>query len=198
MARQLFLQTLPDPSWEDRPPENRGPYRKAPDEYGGGYYLVTPFSDPQPWLKHPLPDRQVPEGFALVFGPRPSWKDYQRLGKHALMAFESAKVIWESELKGFKSVGPPPNYDPALRADAEAVLVKWLLGKPVFYEGRFGWMGRFLESDIWDYDSSAWQIINYPHHVVSTYQITNFRQNGKTPPVWHPFVPDRWTAPEDE
>ncbi|MDA1312500.1 MAG: hypothetical protein O2968_04105 [Acidobacteria bacterium] len=175
-----------------------GPYRQAPPEYGGEWWLVTPFSDPKPWLAGTRrPNNLLPEGFDKLFGQRPRWTDFRHLERRALISFEAAKVQWDEDLDHFKSIGIPPGYAEQQISESTAVLVKWLLGKPTFYEGRFGWMGRFLESDLKDYDSSAWQIINYPHHVVSTYQITSFRR-GIVPPKWHPFVPGGVITKDDE
>jgi len=183
--RSLRLEEVPD-HW--RAPI--GPYRQAPPEYGGEWWFVSPFSDPKPWLsgtRHP--NSGLPDGFEKVFGLRPKWEDFRRLKKRALISFEAAKVQWEQELRYFKGVGVPPGYSEQQISESNAVFVTWLMGEPTFYEGRFGWMGRFLESAIQDYDSSAFQIIKYPHHTVSQYQITNFLQNGVVPPKWHAFVP---------
>lgn len=187
----------------ENPPEHWrspiGPYRQAPPEYGGGWWLVTPFSDPKPWLagtrRGDAPG--LPEGFEKLFGTRPKWEDFRHLKRRALISFEAAKVQWEQELKYFKRVGVPPGYTDVQIEDSFGVLEAWLLGEPTFYEGRFGWMGRFLESDIPDYDSSAFQIIRYPHHTVSQFQITNFAR-GVVPPKWHPFVPGVIFNPNDE
>jgi len=190
--RSLRLSEVPE-DW--RAPI--GPYRQAPPEYGGEWWLVTPFSDPKPWLGMRRLNSGLPDGFERVFGQRPRWEDFRHLKRRALISFEAAKVQWEEELEHFKGVGIPPGYNEQQISESTAVLVKWLLGAPTFYEGRFGWMGRFLESDIQDYDSSAWQIINYPHHVVSTFQITNFKR-GVVPPRWHPFVPPGIGFRDDE
>ena len=183
--RSLRLKEVPE-HWK----APHGPYRQAPADYGSEWWLVTPFSAPKPWLfadRKPEADK-FPEGFLKVFGPRPKWQDY-RGNKGSLLAFQAAVVQWEQELKFFKLVGQPEWAKPEQIAEAEEVLAAWLLGSPTFYEGQLGWMGRFLESEITDYDSSAWQIINYPHHVVSQYQITLYRVHGIKPPKWHPFVP---------
>ena len=50
-------------------------------------------------------------------------------------------------------------------------------------------MGRFIESKITDHDSSAYQVVKYPHHTVSQYQINLFLDHGIRPERWHPFVP---------
>ena len=51
-----------------------GPYRQAPPEYGGEWWLVNPFSGDEPWLlldrKAPVPE-VLPVGFENTFGPRP-------------------------------------------------------------------------------------------------------------------------------
>lgn len=193
---QLTMKDPPE-HWRYNPPTSNGPYRQAPPEYGGEWWLVTPFGPPKPWLTVERAGHDLPEGFEKVFGPRPKWADYRGLGKGALLAFQAAVVQWEQELKFFKQVGQPAWAKPEQIAEAEGVLTAWLLGRPTFYEGQLGWMGRFLKSEIKDYDSSAWQIINYPHHVVSQYQITLYRVHGIQPPKWHPFVPPVIFNPDD-
>ena len=167
-----------------------GPYYQAPAEHGGDWWLVNPFTASQPWLyqdKRPKKE-SLPKDFVQLFGPRPKWIDYMNLqGGHR--AFQVATVQWEQELRYFKGTGRPEWATPRKVAASEAVYVEWNLGRPMFYEGRFGWMGRFIESKIKDYDSSAWQIINYPHHTVSQYQIRLYLDHGIRPEKWHPFVP---------
>ena len=187
MPRALTLDEVPE-HWK----APMGPYRLAPDDFGGKWWLVTPFSDPKPWLAGTsrADSPGLPEGFENLFGLRPKWEDFLFLGQRALIVFEGAKVQWEQELKYFKAVARrPPGYEVARIFESVQVLKMWGLGEPTFYEGRFDWMGRFLTSGIPDYDSSAFQIINYPHHTVSQFQITDFNQNGETPAKWHPFVP---------
>ncbi len=188
MPRELKISVVPE-HWK----APMGPYRQAPDAHGGEWWLVTPFSDPNPWLKGTRPPETpaLPDGFEKLFGNRPEWQDFRYLGKSALMSFETAKVHWDQELKYFKRVGVPPGYTPDEIGDSIGLMTAWGPGQPTFYEGRFGWMGRFLESDIADYDSSAFQIIKYPHHTVSQFQIANFTRNGVVPAKWHPFVPPR-------
>ena len=169
--------------------EPLGPYRKAPPEYGGEWWMVTPFSSLKPWLYYNRkPEKDLlPEGFVVLFGDRPQWKDFIKL-KGGYQAFRIATVEWEKELKYFKGTGVPEWATPAQLAAAEKVLIAWNLGRPTFYESRYGWLGRFLDSQITDYDGSAWQIINFPHHFVSQYQIAAFLR-GVNPPKWHYFVP---------
>jgi hypothetical protein len=168
-----------------------GPYYQAPPEHGSEWWLLTPFSTSEPWLyedwKPSEKDEKLPEGFEKLFGPRPKFEDYRNIrGGHR--AYQVATVQWEQELRYFKGTGTPEWASAAQVREAEEVYVAWRLGRPTFYESRYGWMGRFVESEIEDYDSAAWQIINYPHHVVAQFQITNF-QRGNVPHEWHPFVP---------
>ena len=176
-----------------------GPYYQAPPEHGGEWWLVNPFTVSEPWLYQDWKRKkeELPEGFVKLFGPRPKWADYMKLrGGHR--AFQVATVQWEQELRFFKGIGVPEWISPSSLASSQAVYLEWNLGRPTFYESRPGWMGRFLESKIKDYDSSAWQIVKYPHHTVSHYQISLFLDHGITPEKWHPFVPPSVFLKQDE
>ena len=53
-----------------------GPYRQAPQEFGGDWWLVNPFTGSEPWNNQPRPKEPLPEGFTSIFGPRPQLADY--------------------------------------------------------------------------------------------------------------------------
>ena len=169
-----------------------GPYYQAPAEHGGDWWLVNPFTASQPWLyQDKRPEEGVAtQGFCAALRPETEMDRLHESSGAGHRAFQVATVQWEQELRYFKGdgkagVGRRPEKWPRLRLS----MWEWNLGRPMFYEGRFGWMGRFIESKIKDYDSSAWQIINYPHHTVSQYQIRLYLDHGIRPEKWHPFVP---------
>ena len=167
-----------------------GPYYQAPPEYGGEWWLVNPFTVSEPWLYQDWKPKQeeLPEGFVKLFGVRPKWTDYRKV-KGGYRAFQVATVEWEQELRFFKGVGMPEWVSQSALSSALAVYEEWNMGRPTFYETNTGWMGRFLESQIMDHDSSAYQVVKYPHHTVSQYQINLFLDHDIRPEKWHPFVP---------
>ena len=53
-----------------------GPYRQAPAEFGGEWWMVNPFTTEEPWRNEAGPTEQLPDGFLEIFGPRPKVSDY--------------------------------------------------------------------------------------------------------------------------
>lgn len=177
------------PSYKDVPEAWKapmGPYRQAPPEHGGEWWLVNPFN-PRPWLK-PKPKETLPEGFEELFGPRPEWKNFRAIGA-TYRQFQVAVVEWEQELRFFKGAGRPEWVTRVQLEDVATVYRDWNLGQPTFYETNTGWMARFLDSQIRDFDVAAHQAVRYPHHTVAHYQVDLFLNHGITPEKWHPYVP---------
>ena len=68
------------------------------------------------------------------------------------------------------------------------------LGRPVFYEGRYGWKVRFPDSQIHNFEANPGGMIKAPHVLIAQYQI-RLLQKGTVPENPHPFVPpsfSRW------
>jgi hypothetical protein len=166
-----------------------GPYLQAPPEHGGEWWLVSPFTTPEPWLNQVNSSRQetLPVGFVEIFGPRPTITGYKHTPNPSLM-LRAATVVWEQDLKYFKSASMPEWLTPAELADVERVAQHWGLGKPKYYEGRYGWMARFSDSEIKDFESSAWGAVNATHLLVAQYQL-RLIDRGTIPEKRHPFVP---------
>ena len=173
-----------------------GPYRQAPAEYGGEWWLVNPFTTEEPWATQGgVVERELPAGFVEIFGPRPKIADFSHVANPGF-AWRVAVDLWEQDLRNFKRAGVPEWTTPEQVTAAEKVARAWDLGAPRFYEGRYGWMGRFPESQLRAFESSAWGVLNVTHHVVATYQWRLLEQ-GIVPAKRHPFVPPHvW--PEDE
>jgi hypothetical protein len=172
--------------------QNGGPYRKGPD---GLWYLVTPFSDPQPWLQREPSDPVDPE-FVDVFGERPQTKDYVVNGQVNHSAFQLALNEWETNKERFQGIVNPVQvgYEPTEVNDSLFVLKNWGIEPPTFYNHKvWGFMGRFVDTEVADLDLPMYLIVKHPHHTVSTYQIANFERNGVVPTKWHPFVPGHIT-----
>ncbi len=165
-----------------------GPYRQAPPEYGGRWYMVNPFTGPAPWKNdRPREPETVPAGLEAIFGGRPEVRDFMDQPNPS-EAFRVATVGWEQDLKYFKSAGPPEWASGEEIELADGVSRFWDMGAPHFYEGRYGFMARFPQSKLPRFEATAWAVINAMHHEVSAYQI-RLLNSGIQPEQQHPFVP---------
>lgn len=176
-------KTVPD-HW--KAPE--GPYRQAPEEYGGEWWLVNPFASTSPWITQSKPPAtaELPQGFLEIFGPRPQASNYRGRGGHA--AFQIAVADWERDLKYFKGAGIPGGFSGKQMEDAARVFEFWGLGAPKVYEGRYGWRARYPESQIPEFESGVRSAFETTHLVVAKYQLA-LLERGIVPNVRHPFVP---------
>lgn len=134
-----------------------------------------------------LPVDILPDGFEFIFGPRPRSEDF-RNAPNPSVAFRVATVLWKQDLKYFKQVGPPEWATAEQIGLATGVAEFWGMGAPAFYEGRYGFMARFPESQLFRFEATAWAVINFMHHEVAAYQI-RLLNNGVQPETRHPFVP---------
>ena len=173
-----------------------GPYRQAPAEYGGEWWLVNPFTTDEPWAaQSQVATRELPAGFVEIFGLRPKISDFSETPNQAF-AWRVAVDLWEQDLRYFKRAGIPEWASLEQVAVAEEVTRSWDLGPARFYEGRYGWMARFPESRLRAFESSAWGVLHVTHHVIAGYQWRLLEQ-GIVPDKRHPFVPPHvW--PEDK
>jgi hypothetical protein len=161
-----------------------GPYRQAPAEYGGEWWYVNPFAGAEPWVTQGKKvEQSYPEGFLDTFGPRPQAKDFPNGN-----GYREAVVRWEQDLKYFKGAQWPEDTPDASVANAAAVAEDWGLGGPRPYEGRYGFMVRFPDSQLLDFECSAYEFLNFTHLVVARYQI-ELVNRGLTPDKRHPFTP---------
>lgn len=170
------------PRFDDVPESVRypnGPYRQAPAEFGGQWWLVSPFTGETPWvtqLASTAPPPAPPAEFTAVFGERPS-----RSGA-------AAALEWDQDLAHFKRVGVPEGFSSEQIQAAGDIFEQWGLGRPVFVEGRYGWSARFPDSQIPGFQASPFTAVEAPHLVVARYQI-RMTQEGEAPAQQHPFVP---------
>lgn len=164
-----------------------GPYRQAPPESGGEWWYVSPFTGPAPWraldaAKAPptaaLETEPVPAGFEEVFGPRP-----ERSNRTAL-------AQWEQDMSYFQQTGIPDGFDAAQVDAATTEFEEWGLGKPVFYEGRYGWQVRFPDSQLPSFETTAATALLVPHIVIAQHQARSI-QEGATVVRHHPWLPER-------
>ncbi len=179
------------PRFQDVPQHWRypvGPYRQAPPEYGGEWWLVNPFTGTAPWANQAMgPAETLPTGFEEIFGARPKSEDF-RAASNPSLAFRIATTVWEQDLRYFKTAGFPEWAPAEAWNAAKQSFVFWGMGEPRHYEGRYGWVSRFTQSQIPDYDVATWTALNGTHLVVAQYQI-RLVQKGIVPGMRHPFVP---------
>ena len=195
MARDLVLSEAPEHMQFPN-----GPYRQAPAEYGGQWWLVTPFSDPKPWLKGSRETEadSLPDGVVEIYGSRPQWKDYRHLGKSALITFEGAKVTYDQDVERFQGLVTLSEEQLAFGvfrgaftsvADMHLAFVTWDMGMPVYYrDSLLGLMGRFVDSALPDYDMSYHSIATAGHNNIADFQEALWLRKGLEPARWHPFV----------
>jgi hypothetical protein len=176
-----------------------GPYRQAPEEFGGEWWLTNPFTGTEPWrtqgsatspsggenTSEPVDPNLVPlpDGFVGIFGERPRMANFD-----SRTEFKIAVGQWEQDLRHFKQAGAPPEFDPEKIGLASGVFEAWGLGQPKFYEGRYGWMARFPDSGFADFEINANTAIEYTHQAVSSFQMRQLH-DGIMPGVKHPYVP---------
>ncbi len=163
-----------------------GPYHQAPPEFGGKWYYVSPFR-PTPWETAAPAAAPLPQGFEAIFGARPRSEDFHG-AKFPPKAYQAAKNEWEKDLKRFKSAGPPEWASTEQLAQTNAIFERWGLGTPLYYEGRYGFMAAFVSSQLPDYETAAFQVLNYSHFVVAQYQLSLI-SSGLDAGKIHPFVP---------
>jgi hypothetical protein len=170
-----------------------GPYRQAPPEFGGDWWQVNPFTGPEPWrnLDPPSIEEMFPEGFIEVFGPPPKPSDFD-----SNWDYRVARTVWSQELKYFGGTGMPEGVDPAKLEEAAKTFEDWGLGRPVFFQDRYGWRARFPDSEIPTFGGSPATAAEAPHVLVANYQI-ELLQKGITPSRLHPWLPDQ-LLPEDQ
>lgn len=165
-----------------------GPYQKAPQEYGGDWWLVSPFTGPEPWLalsatngssQAALETEPVPAGFEKVFGPRPD---------HG-----AAAAQWDQDLSNFQGTGLPEGFNEEQLAAAKTEFEAWGLGEPVFYQGRYGWQVRFPDSPLSTFETTASTALLTPHLVIAEYQVRSI-QEGIDLGRYHPWLPERLRA----
>jgi hypothetical protein len=135
-----------------------------------------------PALTEPEP---LPIGFAEAFGARPQIEDFRN---RAL--FQTALAQWEQDLGHFHGTGLPDGFSQTDFQAASAEFEAWGLGKPVIYEGRYGWRVRFPESQLPSFEMGAWGALTAPHLIIAQYQVRSIQQ-GLTPQQPHPFLPEQ-------
>ncbi len=161
-----------------------GTYQQAPEKFGGEWWKVNPFTGPEPWKPVESSVRnQPPEEFSAVFGPRPQPGDFDS-GK----AYQAARGRWDQDLAYFKQSGIPEGFDESQVELAVNVFESWGMGRPAFYEGRYGWATRFPDSGLPTFEAKAETALEHAHLIIASFQ-TRQLLNGIDPVERHPFVP---------
>lgn len=175
-----------------------GPYHQAPVEYGGEWWMITPFtgtSEPWKWFTGEPQEKKYPEGFIEIF-PKPISEDYHDYPNPSA-AFRGALAQWENDLGYFKQAGQPPEYSGAEIQAAQETFPFWKMGAAKFYEGRYGWMARWPKSQKRNFETSAWHAILYANDAARAYQVALLTDGILPNSERHPFVPaDLWKAVE--
>ncbi len=138
-------------------------------------------------------ERELPEGFEAIFGPIPKGADF-RGTRNPSFFYRIALVKWEQDLRYFKRAGVPPFADAEQVELATKTFKFWNMGAPHFYEGRYGWVARFPDSQESDFEAAAMSALFTTHLNISQYQI-RLLLHGIVPAKIHPFVPPFLTLP---
>ena len=155
-----------------------GPYRQAPPEFGGEWWLVNPFTSDTPWEREGKPLGSAPPAdFVEVFGGRPH-RNEDFFGE------------WNDNLRDWKGVGLPPWMTQADLDAANEVYRAYKMGKGVVYEGRYGWRVRWPDTTHFEFEGDAFSHImtGAMHHKVAEFQ-DFLRNKGLPVPKPHPFLP---------
>jgi hypothetical protein len=169
-----------------------GPYRQAPPEMGGEWWLVSPFTGEEPWLTQGTggaeppqagPSQDIPEDFLAAFGSRPVRAPGISAEEHRVNVMR-----WEQDLKYFKQTGIPEGYAAEQVERAGDLFEAWGMGRPVFYEGRYGWQATFPALGQPRFETSVFAALEVSHLVVAGYQVRQ-SDRGEQAAQRHPFVP---------
>lgn len=167
--------------------ENGGPYKKAPAEYGGEWWMVNPFYGEKPWENQgPVVKPKLPEGFADLFGSeRPDHNSHTDPAARRVAIGE-----WEDAREYFKRAGVPEGVSQAELADAQVKYAAWKMGRVAFYEGRYGWRGMFPDAKPVGYRTDPETILRTPDIVIANWQIKRLLIGEEIPEAErHPYVP---------
>jgi hypothetical protein len=172
----VHYPTVPDNfKWD--PPNNFGPYRKAPDEFGGEWWFVDPFTGQEPWKKV-TPVSNIPPEFIAIFGPEPHFKHpfYQE---------------WHDNLDDW--IGPYTITNTAnifKLNHANELFNAFGMGNVAFYETKPGIVkARWPQCGHPEYDSWLDDVLNYPDIEVMIFQMRQVLTWGEKPERYHPFFP---------
>ena len=172
-----------------------GPYRQAPAEFGGEWWLVNPFSGPQPWVRAAeiaagrgqVETVQPPDDFLKLFGPRPERGEPSSRGAHSIETF-----VWDRELANFGGIGIPDGFSEEQVGTAADAMKQWGMGEPVFYKSRDAWIARFPDSQLPEFRISPETAIKAPQVTAAVYHVQAILR-GLEIENRHPLVPsDVW------
>jgi len=180
----------------------QGPYRQAPAESGGEWWLVNPFSGSQPWVRAAeiaagpgkVETVQPPDDFLKLFGPRPERGDSSSRGGYIVDTF-----VWDRELATFEGVGIPDGFSEEQVRTAADAMKQWGMGEPVFYKSRGTWITRFPDSQLPKCQISPETAIKAPQVTAGVYQLQAMLRGVEIENP-HPLVPsdvfplDRYTV----
>jgi hypothetical protein len=172
-----------------------GPYRQAPAEFGGEWWLVNPFTGDEPWANQAeaaspsasptskYATENLPANFLQAFGEMPV-----RRSAESHVEYVGRVSRWKQDLEFFQGTGTPAGLDESQVELASNDYEQWGMGRPVFYEGRYGWFARFPDSAIPDFEMDAASAVQSPQLAIARFQVRLLREGAEVPTV-HPYVP---------
>lgn len=153
------------------PASQKPPFIEAPSECGGGCYWVGPFN-PRPWASRCTegPKTQNPPvDFVAVYGNPPKAGDFANY-----QDFQVARDKYSQDLRYFKGIHFPEGLTANDIAASVTYITSYGMGRPVVFEGRYGFMVRFKGIPLPDFELPFVTLKDSPGNVVSTYQMSLF------------------------
>jgi hypothetical protein len=155
---------------------------------------VGPFN-PRPWSKKctdaPAPAK-LPDGFVTVYGVAPVASDFGNYQN-----FQIARDKYAQDLKYFKRIGAPEGIDQERLAAAATFIASYGIGEPIVFEGRYGFMSRFVGMKLRDFEVPFVTLYTDPDGVITDYQMA--LAHAGTPVSFaecHPFTIPRLCGSE--
>jgi len=175
--------------YESVPPEAQspvGPYHQAPAEYGGEWWILSPFTGPEPWtrLKRESP---IDPGFLKAFGPRP--EQSRGMSGDEIRSVKRARSDWQSHQDRFGGLVDIVAEGYATADEARALSSTfefWDSGEPVFFRYLGEFRVRVVGAPVgWWQDAES--LIVYPHLTIAGMQ-NKMLLNGIIPAKKHPYT----------
>lgn len=160
------------------PGSQKPPFVEAPAECGGGCYWVGPFN-PRPWggkCADVTPPSNPPVDFVAVYGNPPKAGDFGNYQE-----FQRARDKYAQDLKWFKGIHFPDGLTAQDIAASVTYITSYGMGRPVVFEGRFGFMARFRGIALPEFEMPFVTLLESPGNVVSSYQMALFHAGQPVP-----------------
>ncbi len=148
-------------------------------------FILNPMGQ-EPWkIVKPIAAPNHPDSvFMAIFGPPPLSEEF-RDEPNPSLAFRIARIRYRQDQSHFLEGGFPPWATPEDIIPSNAVFELWEMEEPAYYEGRYGWMAKWLHLG---FEASAYPALKFSHLIVAQYQIKVIGAGG-TVEHRHPLVP---------